>query len=191
MHRYDDIDEADNPLPRWWLVTFFGTIIFAVGYFYYYQVFAVGPTPQEELANEIAAVEKKSGGGGIPKPEELVALSKDDKAVGEGRQIFVQMCSPCHGENAEGKIGPNLTDKFWLHGGRPEEIYKTVSEGVTAKGMPTWGPTLGPVKMSRVVAYVVSLHGKNVPGKAPDGVEESDGAPAPAASEKGKLGLNP
>jgi cytochrome c oxidase cbb3-type subunit 3 len=177
VHVYDDIEEHDNPLPLWWLTTFFGTIVFALGYFYYFQVFHSAQTPLDELDAEVAAdharkVAQGKASGDIA-PETLVAMSHDQRAVDEGAATFASTCAACHGAAGEGKIGPNLTDSNWLHGGKPEAIYKTISEGVASKGMPAWGPTLGARKSQQVTAFVLSIKGKNVAGgKAPQGEEE-------------------
>jgi cytochrome c oxidase cbb3-type subunit 3 len=177
VHVYDDIEEHDNPLPLWWLVTFGGTVIFALGYFYYFQVFRSAMTPLDELDAEIAADHARKVASGkaddkVP-PEVLVAMSHDSRAVEEGAATFASTCAACHGAAGEGKIGPNLTDTSWLHGGKPENIYKTIAEGVAPKGMPAWAPTLGARKTQQVTAYVLSIKGKNVAGgKPPQGEVE-------------------
>ena len=88
----------------------------------------------------------------------------------QGRAVFVSTCAPCHRADGGGNIGPNLTDAYWIHGSKPLDIFRTVTEGVPAKGMPTWGPQLGEQRVESVVAYVLSIRGTNVPaGKAPQG----------------------
>lgn len=174
-HEYDGIIERDNPLPLWWLATFIGAVIFAFGYFYHYEKFRSGPSTTEEFQAEMAArSQKKGAGAGAVSAEALVAMSKDAAAVAEGKTTFMQMCASCHGDKGEGKIGPNLTDSSWIHGGKPEAIYKTVSTGVLDKGMPAWEPTIGATKTQRVTAYIVSIRNTNVPGKAAQGTEEKD-----------------
>lgn len=174
-HVYDDIVEHDNPLPRWWLITLYGTILFSVVYYFHFQVFKTAQMPEDELAAENTAAAKMllaQGKGADLGPEALVAMSQDDKAVKEGAATFQQMCASCHGDKAEGKIGPNLTDRHWIYGGKPEAIFKTISKGAPDKGMPAWESSLGPHKTQVVAAYVISLKGKNLPGKAPQGQEE-------------------
>jgi cytochrome c oxidase cbb3-type subunit 3 len=56
-----------------------------------------------------------------------------------------------------------LTDTLWIHGGKPTDIFATINNGVLVKGMPTWGPVLGPRKISEVVAYVLSKHREDEP----------------------------
>lgn len=175
VHVYDDIAEMDNPLPRWWLLTFAGTIVFAIGYFYYYEGFRAGPTPTDELAAARADDARRRGVEAPPAgPEQLMTMSRDAALVAEGATTFAQLCAPCHGASAEGKIGPNLTDAYWLHGGRPEQILTTIASGYPDKGMPAWKSSLGAHKTELVTAYVLSLRGQNRPGKAPQGTEEKD-----------------
>ncbi|MCB1149993.1 c-type cytochrome, partial [bacterium] len=89
--------------------------------------------------------------------------------VEQGREIFQTYCVVCHLEQGQGLVGPNLTDRFWIHGGKPMDIYNTVTNGVLDKGMAAWGNQLGPTRVQAVVAYVLTLRNTNVPGKDPQG----------------------
>jgi cytochrome c oxidase cbb3-type subunit 3 len=116
----------------------------------------------------------------------------DAPMLAAGKAIFIRNCSKCHGDKAEGKEGPNLTDAFWLYGGAPTDLFHTVTTG-TKKGMPDWGPKLGQGAVKQVVAYVLTLRNTNVPGKAPQGTEwvpeaetdapASETAPTPVPDE--------
>ncbi|MDP4173134.1 MAG: c-type cytochrome, partial [Bacteroidota bacterium] len=76
----------------------------------------------------------------------------------------------CHGRQAEGLVGPNLTDDYWIHGGSIKDIFKVVKYGVPSKGMITWQNQLSPLQIQKVSSYVLSLHGTNPPNaKAPQG----------------------
>lgn len=87
-----------------------------------------------------------------------------------GQAIFVAKCVSCHGVYAEGKIGPNLTDDYWLHGAGIDNISKTIKFGVPAKGMVTWRYELKPEQIAQVASYLLTLHGTNPPKpKAPEG----------------------
>lgn len=176
----DGIQEADEPMPTWWLMSFFACIVFAAGYYFWYEQFGIGKAPLEEWRDDVAAHTQKKGGGQGPTAASLLALSQDPGAAAEGKTAFAQNCAACHGDKAEGKIGPNLTDDAWLHGGSPEEVYKTISKGVVEKGMPGWEGTLGGARVQRLTAFVLSVKNTNVPGKAPQGT--AAGAAAPAAS---------
>ena len=104
--------------------------------------------------------------------ETLMALSKDEAAVARGKVTFTAICAACHLQNGEGLVGPNLTDNAWIHGGKPMAMHLVISEGVIAKGMPSWKATLGDAGTKDVIAYVLTLKGKNLPGKAPEGTVE-------------------
>ena len=177
IHEYDGIQECDNALPRWWLWIFFGTLGFGVVYFLSAESFKVTPSPRAAYSAEmerIAAEEaKKIKAAGAVTDDSLVALTKDPKTIDEGKAVFTTTCAPCHAANGGGGIGPNLTDEFWLHGGKPTSVYSTIKEGFTQKGMPAWGGSLGEERVRLVSAYVLSLKNTKVSGgKAPQGEPE-------------------
>jgi cytochrome c oxidase cbb3-type subunit 3 len=168
-HDYDGIRELDHPLPNWWLATLFATIVFAVGYWFYYQVFN-GPSLLALLQRDEAEAARRASVSAPITDDLLIALSKDGETQAKAKALFVQQCVQCHGANGEGKIGPNLTDEYWLHGNHPSEIFKTVSGGVTVKGMPAWEPLLGREKVTWLASYVVTLKNTHAAGgKAPEG----------------------
>jgi cytochrome c oxidase cbb3-type subunit 3 len=102
--------------------------------------------------------------------EGLQKLMLDAALMADAKNLFAQRCTPCHGDQGQGVIGPNLTDEAWIHGsGALLHIYGTVSEGVPAKGMPSWEMQLSPVQVRELTAFVGTLRGKNLPGKAPEG----------------------
>ena len=170
-HSHDGIQEYDNPMPRWWLATFAGTVIFSIIY-----LFNVGPVGNGQ--GRIADYEASMAAAAAAHPpmsaeapnERLLAMAKDRKALADGKAVFATSCAPCHRPDAGGLIGPNLTDDYWIHGGMPAAIYKTVVDGVLEKGMPPWGKTLKPEQIETVTAYVASIRGTNPPNpKAPQG----------------------
>ncbi len=144
-HEWDGIKELNNPLPRWWLWTFYATIIFSIGYMIYFPAFPLleGYTPgisgrtnrgdlQVEMATANAAkaefVEKLA-------TSELTAISGDEAlnrfATAGGKSAFKVYCSQCHGSGAQGGPGyPNLNDDDWIWGGDLEEIYTSIKHGV-------------------------------------------------------------
>lgn len=176
IHVYDGIEECDNHLPRWWLYVLFGTIVFAGGYWLYYHDLKQGKLPvaeyNEEKARQLAKEAEALREAGEVTPELLTSLSKDPKTTEMGAATFAEVCVTCHGAGAVGGAGPNLTDNYWLHGGDPLSVYKTVREGWQDK-MPAWGKVLGENKTRTVVAYVLTLKGTNATGgKEPQGIEE-------------------
>jgi cytochrome c oxidase cbb3-type subunit 3 len=178
VHIYDDdIQEADNDLPRWWLGIFYGSMIFAAIYWVAYEVLKFMPEPIDsyriERAEAARAEEARLKAEGPLTDEKLLAYVKDDAMLAAGKITFIQTCASCHGQNAGGMVGPNLTDKFWIHGGKPVQIIETVRKGWPEKGMPTWGPMLGEKKIREVTAYVLSIRNTNVAGgKTPQGDPE-------------------
>jgi cytochrome c oxidase cbb3-type subunit 3 len=177
-HVYDGIRELDNRLPNWWLLTFWGSIVFGMVYWFLYHSAGVLPSHASEFQAEKSAWEEKMLASSVT-PEELTALAADPQAVARGAELFTTHCVACHEASGQGKIGPNLTDKWWIHGGDPVSVYKTVSTGVLEKGMVAWRPTLGDAKVRDVVAFVLTLKGKEVAGKAPEG-KDADGNAPPA-----------
>jgi cytochrome c oxidase cbb3-type subunit 3 len=174
VHSYDDIEEYDNHLPNWWLVTLFATIVFGIGYYFHYEVLHSGPTHMEEyeqsVAADRAAAAARARRAGALTDDTLLTLSRDPATVRAGQAVFTAQCVACHGPNGGGTIGPNLTDNAWIHGGRPTQVYRTVLEGVAARGMPAWGPQLGEERSQAVTAYILTLRNTNVAGgKAPQG----------------------
>ena len=123
---------------------------------------------QAEYAAEAARVRA----AGTVTPAALLALSRDDATVRQGREVFAGTCAACHGANGAGNIGPNLTDEFWLHGGAPDRIYQTVTNGVTSRGMPAWGPQLGADRVRAVTAYLLTVRNTNVAGRPAQGTRE-------------------
>lgn len=169
-HSYDGIQEYDNPLPRWWVYMFYGTIIFAIFYALNLGV-GVGPGRIAQYEADMAAFRAAhpEPQGGIT-PEQLAALASDPQALAAGKAVFATNCASCHRADGGGMIGPNLTDDAWIHGGTMPEIHHTIVEGVLAKGMPPWGKLLKPDQVDAVTAYVASLKGTNPPNaKPPEG----------------------
>jgi cytochrome c oxidase cbb3-type subunit 3 len=160
-------------MPRWWLLTFAGTIIFSV--IYYFNVGPIG-NGKGRIADYDAEVKAYAAAHPAPTgdiaPEALAAIVADASKVAAGKTVFTTTCASCHGPDGGGVIGPNLADNFWIHGGQPADIYKTIVNGVLEKGMPNWGKLLKPEQVQSVTAYVVSLKGTHPANpKAPQGTE--------------------
>ena len=170
-HTYDGIEEFDNRLPNWWLWTFYLACIFSVGYWVHYHTLGTGNLPSEEYLVEQREAAAKLEAELAKNPvtdEMLIKLSENPAFVAEGKKIFTNplLCAQCHNANASGKIGPNLTDEYWIYGGKPMDIYATIMEGRPG-GMQSYkAQGLGFVQ--RAVAYVLSIKNTNVPGKEPE-----------------------
>ena len=170
-HNYDGIQELDNDLPPWWLYMFYFTIAFSIVYMMYYHVLGLGDLQYAEYEKEMAAA-KAAQQQVAASAGPAVALTPftDEENLAKGKEIYMTNCMACHGANGEGGVGPNLTDQYWLHGGAFENIVKTITDGVPAKGMIAWKAILNPEQIRQVASYVKTLQGTNPPNaKAPQG----------------------
>jgi cytochrome c oxidase cbb3-type subunit 3 len=170
-HVYDGIQEFDNRLPNWWLWTFYLACIFSVFYWIHYHTLGTGDLPTEEYVIEqrqaAARLEEQLSKNPVSN-ESLLKLAAEPAFVQAGKEIFENpaRCALCHKADGSGNIGPNLTDDFWIYGNTPMDIYTSISEGRPAGMLPHKGE--GPQFLQRTTAYVLSLKGKNLPGKAPE-----------------------
>lgn len=99
------------------------------------------------------------------------SVLKSKKSIEKGKLIFNKKCLACHGRNAEGVIGPNHTDNYWLHGNSVSEIATTIANGIPEKGMQSWRYELSPVEIAQIVAFLKSVEGTNLSGKNPQGIK--------------------
>jgi cytochrome c oxidase cbb3-type subunit 3 len=168
-HKYDDIEELDNPLPLWWLGTFFGTIIFAFLYWLHYEI-AGGPDQKARLEAHLAAIQSLTKTSDALAAEDFWAAVADETKLTLGGQVFQRLCASCHAPQGEGLIGPNLTDLYWIHGtGKLMDVTQVIAKGVGEKGMPSWETILTRTELVAVAAYAFKLSNRNLPGKAPEG----------------------
>ncbi|MEL6548381.1 MAG: cbb3-type cytochrome c oxidase N-terminal domain-containing protein [Myxococcota bacterium] len=172
-HNYDGIQEYDNPMPKWWINIFIGTVLFGALYLFHYEL-GTGVGIHDSYSAEVQAYEveetERLAKAGAPSESSLAAIGETQAALDLGRSVYTTNCESCHGAKGEGLIGPNLTDRYWLHGdGSLMAIYSTVSEGVLTKGMPAWNRVLAPEDLKTVVAYIGTMRGANLEGKAPQG----------------------
>ena len=175
LHELDGIKEYDNPMPGWLMAIWWGSLVFAAAYLIFYALsFGEGSMESEYRADtqqSLAAVQGYFDAHPLvpPKAADLLAGAKNAAVLDLGAARFAKSCAPCHGPQAQGLIGPNLTDDRWIHGGSVEQVFQTIVKGWPAKGMPPWGPVLGPEKVRKVAAYIVTLKNTNHPGKDPQG----------------------
>lgn len=170
VHVYDGIEEADNRLPQWWLWTFYLAIAFSLGYWVYYESVGAGAGPLDRYAVErMAALDT-----GAPVTDQVIAdLAGDRLAVRAGAKAFGQNCAKCHGSRAEGNIGPNLTDEYWIGEASPAAIFATIADGRASTGMPAWRLQLGAALSKQIAAYVLTVRNTGVEGKAPQGAKRA------------------
>lgn len=179
-HSWDGIKELNTPLPRWWLYTFYATIIWGIGYVIYYPAIPLiegstmgisGHTNRAALKDQLAAVED----GRAEIEAQIAAMPLEDiqanpdlfrYASAGGASMYKVFCSQCHGSGAQGALGfPNLNDDDWIWGGDIESIYTTIAHGVRNDtdydarfgDMPAFGDVLSGGEVNMVANYVMSL----------------------------------
>jgi len=194
-HEWDGIKELNNPLPRWWLIVFYATIVFAVGYWIFMPAWPAFPGFQgytKGLRNysdrlmvdkDLAALDaqravfaKRLAAMSLADVEKDPQLS--DFARAAGHAAFANNCAPCHGSGAQGGFGyPNLNDDDWLWGGTLDDIKHTITVGVRSTDpntrmsqMPSFGKDglLKPSEIDDLVEYVVHLSGHQANAEAVD-----------------------
>ena len=173
LHELDGIKEYDNPMPGWLMAIWWGSLIFSAAYLVFYALsFGEGSMEAEyrgETQKALTAVQAHFDANPLvpPSPADLLAGASNPAVLEVGAARFARSCASCHGEKAQGLIGPNLTDDRWIHGGSVEQIFQTVAKGWPAKGMPPWGRALKPEELAALVSYVRSLQGSNPPNARP------------------------
>lgn len=185
-HEWDGIKELDTPMPRWWLWTFYATIVWGVIYTILYPAWPMvtratpgilGYSTRAEVAEQIEAARTANAA----LDAQLIALDMDLAAVEQnpellhfatagGAAVFRNWCAPCHGAGAGGVVGhyPNLLDDDWLWGGTAADIRQTVTHGIRDAAdedsrysqMPAFGEMLEPAQIDDLVQYVLSLSGQ-------------------------------
>lgn len=161
----DDLQELNNPLPRWWMWMFYGLIVFGIIYLVLYP--GVGRfegiwnwSSAKEYQEEKERIDAKFNA--VLQPfmgQDIMAVAANEDARKMGENLFLTYCSQCHGSDAQGARGfPNLADNQWLFGGTPDDIRASIADGRIAE-MP--GGMAGDEQSAREIAnYVLSMGGK-------------------------------
>lgn len=181
-HSWDGIEELDNPMPRWWLWTFYVTIIWGIAYTIAYPAWPLlsGATrgvleysARAEVQKDIEKFDAANAGLRTQLVATELGAVKDDPALmhfaqANGEAVFGTWCSQCHGSGAAGAIGfPNLLDNDWLWGGDLDAIYETITVGIRNETnddaryseMPAFGELLEPEEIAQVVEHVLTISG--------------------------------
>lgn len=182
-HVWDGIKELNTPLPRWWLWTFYATIVWAIGYWIVYPAWpmltgytrgVLGYTNRAQVAVDLTDLQRARGEKASALAQaDLAEIEQDPKllalARAQGKAAFGNNCAPCHGVGATGSKGyPNLNADRWLWGGKLEQIYQTIRFGARSGhpeahqgNMPDFGKQgiLKPNEIVTVGNYVRSLSG--------------------------------
>ncbi len=189
-HEWDGIAELHNPLPRWWVWTFWATFIWSIGYWIVYPAWPLvnsytkgvfNYSARNEVAADLKALNDRRAekakalvGASLKEIESNPALLEFARAM--AKPAFGDNCAPCHGSGgagAKGKGYPSLVDDAWLWGGTLEDIHQTIKVGVRAENeetrstdMPAFGKDeiLEPKQIKDVAGYVISLSGGKVEG---------------------------
>ena len=179
-HEWDGIKELNNPLPRWWVVSFYACIVWALIYTVFYPAWplltsattgVLGYSSRADVRAELAAAEAaRSGYVAAIKAADMQQILADETlrtvATAAGNAAFKVNCIQCHGSGAQGSKGfPNLNDDDWLWGGTPQQILTTITHGVRApedadthvSEMPAFGDILKPDEIASVATFVVDL----------------------------------
>jgi cytochrome c oxidase cbb3-type subunit 3 len=190
-HTWDGIRELNNPLPRWWLWTFYLTVIWGIGYTIAYPAWplvsqatsgVLGFSTRAEVARDIERFEMQNAEVAQRLASaDLTTLATDDPAhqfgVSGGASVFRANCSQCHGAGAAGVQAsgyPNLLDDAWLWGGTLADIEYTVRHGIRNEQdpdarfsqMPAYGDIFEEAEIDAVVSHVMSLSGNADPNEA-------------------------
>jgi cytochrome c oxidase cbb3-type subunit 3 len=182
-HEWDGIKELNTPLPRWWVITFYLTIVWAVGYWVVYPAWPLlwshttgvfNYSTRADVAVELANLQRIRGDkmvalgaaslADIEKDPALLALAR-----AAGKTVFGDNCAPCHGSGGAGAKGyPNLNDDEWLWGGTLDQIMQTIQFGIRSGHAKTHESAMlafgkeGVLKKEQIVTvanYVRSLSG--------------------------------
>lgn len=173
LHELDGIKEYDNPMPGWLMAIWWGALLFSALYIAFYALsFGEGSMEAEfrgEAQQALASTQAYFDAHPIvpPKAADLLAAAAKPDVVAKGEARFTKTCAPCHGAQAQGLIGPNLTDDRWIHGGQVEQVFQSIVKGWPAKGMPPWGRAIPPEEIAALTSYIRSIQGSNPPNPKP------------------------
>ncbi|KMW60076.1 Cytochrome c oxidase subunit CcoP [Candidatus Rhodobacter oscarellae] len=179
-HEFDGIEELNTPMPRWWLWTFYATIIWGIGYTIAYPAWPMisgatagllGYSTRAEVAAQIDAHEAANAGlTGALLTQDMAAFDPQTDlhryAVARGGAVFRAQCSQCHGAGAAGATGyPNLLDNDWLWGGTLEQIAYSIRHGIRNETdndahwteMPAFGEILEPEEIAAIAEFIPTL----------------------------------
>ncbi len=178
-HQYDGIQEFDQKLPNWWLLTFYAAIVlFVAWWFCYYQLHWFHTDHQRVISAMTSIQEKKNQEleATLASLDDLTLVTKwssDPAILAEGEATFTANCIACHGADLSATMnlngqklplpGLSLVDGAWKYGGKPMEIFRLINEGTPANSpghngarMQAWGQVLSPKKVAEVVAFLIA-----------------------------------
>ena len=153
MHDSEEPQESHNNIPKGWLLFFFGSIIFLIGYIVAYTPAISGWSFYHGFEKEMAAAARTE------KTVAVTHYSGDKVAIKEGKEIFANTCAPCHNADATGGIGPSLIAPTLKYGSTQKDLYESITKG-RPNGMPSFLPQIGAEKSGKVIAFLEILRKK-------------------------------
>jgi cytochrome c oxidase cbb3-type subunit III len=193
-HEYDGIREYDNPIPGWWSWMFAGSCVFALLYYGAYQLGTAGTSVAQAYDNEVTAnllLQFEDIGTLSPDEQTILTYMQDSDWLLFGKNTFAQSCVSCHGKNGEGLVGPNMTDDQYKNVVTLSDIGQVIQNGAANGAMPAWKNRLHPNEVVMVAAYVASLRGQNLPGRAAEGQAIAPWPDAPRIKHPGSDAPSP
>jgi cytochrome c oxidase cbb3-type subunit III len=202
-HDYDGIQEYDNPIPLWLNLILFGTVIFSVFYYLYFQI---GPLLGTSGWTVVEAYENAKAENLRLRFAEIGELQGDEATVirylqpenqewlAIGQTVYRTHCQSCHAANGSGLVGPNLTNDYYKSVETLGDLVTVIADGAGNGAMPAWRNRLHPNELLLVSAYVASLRGQNLPSPRPvEGkqIPPWPTAPAETTSEDGETEAEP
>lgn len=160
-HDADGIREYDNPMPFWWSAILWGSVAFSGLYALYYMV-GVGPGHAQEFDGELSGFYQEQAarlGDLQPDDQTMASLMADPKMMQAAAGMFGANCASCHAKDGGGGTGPNLCDDSYLNVKVAGDVFKVISTGVVAKGMPAWDKRFGQAQRVLLASYVAHLRG--------------------------------
>lgn len=177
-HFWDDnLRELNNPPPSWWMIGFWASLAWVVGYFILYPMIPMPYQPvdgpgftkgvmgwtqmkeyQEGLQDLEATRAQYEEKVAKMTPEQIIAdPGIKQYTLASAKVLFGDNCAACHGSAGQGNPGyPVLVDDDWLYGGSFAKLHETISYG--RKGaMTAHKDILSPAEVDALAHFVVDL----------------------------------
>ncbi len=155
-HSYDGIQELDNDMPTWWKWLFILSIVFAIVYLVRLWVFRADDLVQaKEFQTEMATADLRKAENNAGKAAFELVLLEDATSLAKGKETWDKICAVCHLIDGGGLVGPNMTDNYWIHGNKLEDLWNVVETGVLEKGMISYKDQLSQEQRLQVISFIL------------------------------------
>lgn len=155
-HEYDGIQELNNDMPTWWKWLFILSIVFAIVYMVRLWVFRADDLMQsKEFQAEMAAADLQKAENNAGTVAFEMVLLDDATSLANGKETWDKICAVCHLVDGGGLVGPNMTDNYWIHGNKLEDLWAVVEDGVLEKGMISYKDQLSQQKRLEVISFIL------------------------------------